>query len=381
MARAVGHRLGAAARGHQPPDAERGLGAAALARAAHALPAELHPDLRGPGLVPAAAGCGRCCSPRSASWPGCWSTTSFHFDLPVQLGVFLPGLFLACFFCHGELYRLRPAAERLTAFYLTVSAGGALGGAAGGGGRAARLQRLLRARRRRWSRSPLLAALRFAALSLVARIASLAVLLGVAAGAAYDGFSRPAGRARRHAQLLRRAAREGVRRAGRGVAPAPPGARHDHARRAVPAREPAPAADHLLRARPRASASPSRRGRTGRCASASSAWAPAPSPPTAAPATSTASTRSTRDVVRDRAQRVHLPLRQRGEDRGRARRRAPDARARAAAALRRARGRRLLERRDPGAPHHARGARASTCKHVEAPTASSPSTSPTASST
>ena len=31
-------------------------------------------------------------------------------------------------FCHGELYELRPAPRHLTAFYLTVSAGGALGG-------------------------------------------------------------------------------------------------------------------------------------------------------------------------------------------------------------------------------------------------------------
>ena len=52
----------------------------------------------------------------------------FHFNLPVQLAVFLPGLFLGCLFCHGELYRARPAPRHLTAFYLIVSAGGALGG-------------------------------------------------------------------------------------------------------------------------------------------------------------------------------------------------------------------------------------------------------------
>src|SRR5204862_2863144 len=43
-----------------------------------------------------------------------------RFDLAIQLAVFLPGLFVACFFCHGELYRSRPAPEHLTAFYLTV---------------------------------------------------------------------------------------------------------------------------------------------------------------------------------------------------------------------------------------------------------------------
>jgi hypothetical protein len=38
------------------------------------------------------------------------------------------GLFLCCMFCHGELARLRPPAEELTAYYLTIAAGGALGG-------------------------------------------------------------------------------------------------------------------------------------------------------------------------------------------------------------------------------------------------------------
>ncbi len=54
--------------------------------------------------------------------------TRHQFDLWLQLGMYLSGLFVACFFCHGELYRSRPAARHLTAFYLTVAAGGALGG-------------------------------------------------------------------------------------------------------------------------------------------------------------------------------------------------------------------------------------------------------------
>jgi SAM-dependent methyltransferase len=117
--------------------------------------------------------------------------TRFQFDLPLQLGVYLAGLFLACMFCHGELYRLRPAPRHLTAFYLTVSAGGALGGVLValvaplafsayyelGVGLAA---------------AALLAALRFAKLpggpGRVARYASLAVLLGVTGSAAYDAF-------------------------------------------------------------------------------------------------------------------------------------------------------------------------------------------------
>jgi len=109
----------------------------------------------------------------------------FHYDLPVQLVVFLPGMFLGCLFCHGELYRARPAPAQLTAFYLCVSAGGAIGG-------------LLVA-----VAAPLvfngyyelgaslvvlatLAALRFAAVGRIAQYTSLAVLLGVSAAAMYD---------------------------------------------------------------------------------------------------------------------------------------------------------------------------------------------------
>jgi SAM-dependent methyltransferase len=48
-------------------------------------------------------------------------------DLPIQLGVFLGGLFLACMFCHGELVRIKPAPKYLTRFYLMISLGGAVG--------------------------------------------------------------------------------------------------------------------------------------------------------------------------------------------------------------------------------------------------------------
>ena len=109
----------------------------------------------------------------------------YQFDLPMQLGIYLAGLFLGCMFCHGELYRARPAARHLTAFYLTISAGGALGG-------------LLVA-----VVAPLafdafyeigialialavLAAVRFASVNMAARLLSLATLLAVAACAVYD---------------------------------------------------------------------------------------------------------------------------------------------------------------------------------------------------
>jgi hypothetical protein len=50
--------------------------------------------------------------------------------LPVQVGipVFLIGLFICCMVCHGELARLKPNPRYLTHFYLTISAGGAVGG-------------------------------------------------------------------------------------------------------------------------------------------------------------------------------------------------------------------------------------------------------------
>jgi SAM-dependent methyltransferase len=113
--------------------------------------------------------------------------TDYQFDLPLQLGIFLSGLFVGCLFCHGELYRSRPAPRHLTAFYLSIAAGGALGG-------------LLVA-----VVAPLvfnayyelglalialayLAAVRFAPLNAWARWASLAMLMAVAGCAAYDGL-------------------------------------------------------------------------------------------------------------------------------------------------------------------------------------------------
>jgi hypothetical protein len=43
--------------------------------------------------------------------------------------VYSIGLFVCCMFCHGELAARRPAARHLTAFYLMIAVGGALGGA------------------------------------------------------------------------------------------------------------------------------------------------------------------------------------------------------------------------------------------------------------
>ena len=110
----------------------------------------------------------------------------YQFDLWIQIGMYLSGLFVACMFCHGELYRARPAARHLTAFYLTISAGGAIGGllvavvAPLAFNAYYELGLALVA-------LALLAAVRFAPVNRVARWASLGVLLAVAACAAYDG--------------------------------------------------------------------------------------------------------------------------------------------------------------------------------------------------
>ncbi len=48
---------------------------------------------------------------------------------PVHLiAIYCGFLFLCCMVCHGELYRKRPDASRLSRFYLMISLGGALGG-------------------------------------------------------------------------------------------------------------------------------------------------------------------------------------------------------------------------------------------------------------
>jgi hypothetical protein len=48
----------------------------------------------------------------------------------VQVGALIGVLFTGCMVCHGELVSIRPAARRLTAFYLAIAAGGSIGGVA-----------------------------------------------------------------------------------------------------------------------------------------------------------------------------------------------------------------------------------------------------------
>ena len=110
-----------------------------------------------------------------------------QFDLYVQLGVFLSGLFIACMFCHGELYRLRPANRHLTAFYLWVSVGGALGGLF-----VAVVAPLAFKAYYEMGLGlvgcAVLATLLYRNLNRVAMVASFAVLLGATGAVCYDGF-------------------------------------------------------------------------------------------------------------------------------------------------------------------------------------------------
>jgi spermidine synthase len=49
--------------------------------------------------------------------------SSIRWSIPI----FCATLFIACLFCHGELYRRRPAPRYTTQYYLLIAAGGALG--------------------------------------------------------------------------------------------------------------------------------------------------------------------------------------------------------------------------------------------------------------
>lgn len=61
-----------------------------------------------------------------------WAVTKLVNPGPMgiepQIALQVGALFVSCMVCHGELYRLRPAPERVTGFYLAIAAGGALGG-------------------------------------------------------------------------------------------------------------------------------------------------------------------------------------------------------------------------------------------------------------
>jgi hypothetical protein len=51
-----------------------------------------------------------------------------HYPLVLQIAIYAGTLFICCMICHGELVRLKPPPRHLTAYYLTISTGGATGG-------------------------------------------------------------------------------------------------------------------------------------------------------------------------------------------------------------------------------------------------------------
>ena len=55
-----------------------------------------------------------------------WSGES-NLNLDVSIPLFCAALLVCCTFAHGEVYRLRPAAQHTTLFYLCIAAGGAIG--------------------------------------------------------------------------------------------------------------------------------------------------------------------------------------------------------------------------------------------------------------
>ncbi len=57
-----------------------------------------------------------------------WQWTYYSKHVLLQAPVYLLVLFFLCMVCHGELVRRKPHARRLTSFYLSVAAGGAIGG-------------------------------------------------------------------------------------------------------------------------------------------------------------------------------------------------------------------------------------------------------------
>src|SRR6266851_9944997 len=244
LAVARGDRIGAAARGNQPPDAERRIGAAAVAGASYALPAELHPHLRRTRLVP--AGVAVVAAAALARRHGL-AAGRFRLSLrPAGAAGHLPAGTVPGLPVLSR--RVVPAASSAAApdgFLPHDGRGRRAGRPAGRGDRAPRLQRLLRARRRTGgSRAARRRALRRRQSSGAGceprRAARRHGLRGL------RQLALPARRARLHPQLLRGAPSEGVRLSGRGKLPSPPGARRDHARRAIPVRRAAQADHHLL---------------------------------------------------------------------------------------------------------------------------------------
>lgn len=66
--------------------------------------------------------------PLALWWLASHTETIETADVETVAPLICASLFVCCMICHGELARLKPSFEHLTGFYLSLSAGGALGG-------------------------------------------------------------------------------------------------------------------------------------------------------------------------------------------------------------------------------------------------------------
>jgi len=64
----------------------------------------------------------------AGGWDKFLDWTGLHTNFLHDLVVYFGTMFFICMVCHGQLVRLRPPADQLTAYYMMISAGGALGG-------------------------------------------------------------------------------------------------------------------------------------------------------------------------------------------------------------------------------------------------------------
>jgi hypothetical protein len=64
----------------------------------------------------------------AGGWDVFLDWTGLHTNYLHDLTLYLGTMFFVCMVCHGQLVRLRPAADQLTAYYMMISGGGALGG-------------------------------------------------------------------------------------------------------------------------------------------------------------------------------------------------------------------------------------------------------------
>ena len=277
-------------------------------------------------------------------------------ELAIQIGVFCGGLFLACMFCHGELVRLKPVPAYLTRFYLMISLGGALGSALVGLVAPLVLPAYFELAFGLVVTASLLLWQVRSGHIVFGALAAAAVLTtaGCAVWAVVQFYDDTIVATRNFYGVLR------VQELGRDSASHRRSLIHGTILHGTQYMEPefrrrpttyytASSGIGLLLEALHPTVKPLRIGVIGLGTGTLASYG------------AIGDTYRFYDinpqVMRDRAARLHVPAGQRRQDRARAGRRAPGARTGAGAAIRRARHRRVLERRDPRASHHLGGAR------------------------